>query len=312
MIDVIAEVNPDILMLTGFDFDAGLAALGAFADRLAAAGAPYPHRFGLRPNTGMATGLDMDGNGRLGEPRDAQGYGRFAGQGGMALLSRFPIDTSGVRNLSALLWADLPGAELPLAGGAPFPSPEAQAVQRLSTTGHWIVPIRWPGRRALSLLAFSATPPVFDGPEDRNGLRNADEIRLWLALLNGALETPAPQAPYVILGNANLDPVDGEGRHGAADALLSDPRLQDPAPTSRGAAAASDPQHSGDPAHDTAEWRASAEGGPGNLRVDYVLPSADLEVAASGVHWPSDGDALATVRRASRHRLVWVDLVPDS
>ncbi|MFV0332498.1 MAG: endonuclease/exonuclease/phosphatase family protein [Tropicimonas sp.] len=311
VISVIAGANPDILLLTGFDFDAGQVALDALAARLEEAGAPYPHRFSLRPNTGMATGLDMDGNGRTGEPRDAQGYGRFAGEGGMALLSRFPIDLPAVQDLSPLLWKDMPGAELPQVGGAPFPSAEAQAIQRLSTTGHWIVPVRWPGRQALRLMAFYATPPVFDGPEDRNGLRNADEIRLWQALLDGALEVAAPTAPFVLLGNANLDPADGDGRSPAIAALLADPRLQDPRPESPGSAAGADTGHRGPPALDTVDWPGAAEGGPGNLRVDYVLPSADLTVLASGVIWPSGGAALETVRAASRHRLVWVDLEPD-
>ncbi|MFN7599368.1 MAG: endonuclease/exonuclease/phosphatase family protein, partial [Cereibacter sp.] len=101
---VIAFADPDVLVLLGIDYDHGLVALGAFADRVAAAGSVYPHRFALRPNTGYATGLDMDGDGRLGGPRDAQGYGRFAGQGGMAVLSRLSIDPAGVRDLSGLLW----------------------------------------------------------------------------------------------------------------------------------------------------------------------------------------------------------------
>jgi hypothetical protein len=42
--------------------------------------------------------------------------------------------------------------------------------------------------------------------------------------------------------------------------------------------------------------------------VDYVLPSADLNVRGAGVHWPSDRPALDQAVTASRHRLVWVDL----
>ena len=87
---VIAQVDPDILLLTEFDYDHGGAALGALAERLEAEGLAYPHRLSLRPNSGLASGQDMDGDGRLGEPEDAQGYGRFAGDGGMALLSRLP------------------------------------------------------------------------------------------------------------------------------------------------------------------------------------------------------------------------------
>ena len=63
----------------------------------------------------------------------------------------------------------------------------------------------------------------------------------------------------------------------------------------------------GDPALDTADWPEAD--GPGNLRVDLVLPSRDLTLRASGVLWPAPGAPLAeAVAAASRHRLVWVDV----
>jgi len=289
---VIALASPDVLVLLGIDYDHDLAALGAFADRVAAAGAVYPHRFALRPNTGRATGLDMDGDGRLGGPRDAQGYGRFAGEGGMAVLSRLPIDAAGVRDFSGLLWRDLPGTILP--GGM---SAEVLDAQRLSTTGHWEVPVRLAGGETLRLLAWHATPPVFDGPEDRNGRRNHDEAALWLRLLDGALPDAAPAAPFVLLGDANMDPDRREGRPEAMLLLLAHPGLQDPRPMGAGGLA-------------TADFPEA--GGPGRIRADYVLPSAGLTVRASGVVWPAEGDPmLDVVRAASRHRLVWVDIETD-
>ncbi len=299
---VIRAVGPDILLLQDFDHDLDNVALTAFRDRLAEAGGPlYPHLFAPRPNSGLATGLDMDGNGRLGEPRDAQGYGRFSGQGGMALLSRLPIDREAARDFSDFLWRDLPGALLPERDGAPFPSARAQAAQRLSSVGHWQVPVILPDGRRLTLLAFHATPPVFDGPEDRNGRRNHDEIAFWNLLLEGALPYPPPEGPVVVLGDANLDPEDSEGRTEAIRALLSHPRLQDPAPTSPGAAAAGD-------ATDTVDWDEPV---PGNLRVDYVLPGRGLTVTGAGVWWPAPGSPEAEIAAAaSRHRLVWADVLP--
>jgi len=301
---VIAAVDPDILLLTEIDYDHGGAALSALAARLQAQGHSYPHQLALRPNTGMASRHDMDADGRLGEPEDAQGYGRFAGDGGMALLSRRPIGV--VRDLSDLLWADLPGATLPKGpDGGPFPSQAAQAEQRLSSTGHWVVELQG----GPTLLAFAATPPVFDGPEDRNGLRNADEIRLWQVLLGGGLGA-VPEGPVVVMGRANLDPVDGEGRHEVMGDLLVHPRLQDPAQRSAGGAAAADPDHLGDPGLDTADWR---DGAPGNLRVDYVLPDAALTVTGAGVFWPAPDDPRFALLGegglgAGPHRLVWVDV----
>ena len=304
VVDVIARAAPDILLLTGVDYDAGGVALAALADRLAQAGAPYPHLFATRPNTGRASGADLDGDGRLGRPRDAHGYGIFNGQGGMALLSRFPVALRA--DLSALAWAELPGARLPEVDSAPFPSARALAVQRLSQVGHWVVEVAAPDG-PVTVLAFHATPPVFDGPEDRNGLRNADELRLWSLFLDGALGHAPPSDRFVLMGNANLDPADGDGRRQAIRALLADPRVQDPRPASAGAPLVATPGHRGDPALDTVDWWEEDDG-PGNLRVDYVLPSADWRVAGAGVHWPVAGAAAEVAATASRHRLVWVDL----
>lgn len=294
---VIAEVSPDILLLTGFDWDYQGIALNRFVARLADAGVHYGYVHAPRPNTGMATGLDIDGNGRTGDARDAQGYGRFNGESGMALLSRLPPVTPEIRDFSDFLWQDLPDA---LIDGAELSS-DARAIQRLSTTGHWDVPVRTLSGTRLSLRAFAATPPVFDGPEDRNGRRNHDETAFWLRYAEGRLPVKPAPGPFVVLGSIDLDPVDGEGRRGALDALLA--RLGDTRPRGAGGQAAANPGHRGDPALDTAEYGDP----PGNLRVDYVLPSPDLTVTGAGVWWPL-GPAQETARQASRHRLVWVDI----
>ncbi|MEY8118802.1 endonuclease/exonuclease/phosphatase family protein [Falsihalocynthiibacter sp. BN13B15] len=307
---VIAHVNPDILLLTGIDYDLSNVTVRAFADALAGGGADYPHVFAALPNSGMASGLDLNGDGRLGSARDAQGYGRYAGANGMAVLSRYPIQDAGFRDFSDLLWKDFPQADLPQIDGAPFPSQTAQDSQRLSTTGHWDLPITTPDG-LLHLFAYSATPPVFDGPEDMNGKRSADETRFWGAYLDGALARPAPSGPFVILGNSNLDPVDGDGIKGVMQTLLDHPRVFDPHPSSLGGKAASDPSHLGDPALDTADWPGDGSS-PGNLRVDYVLPSSDITVVGSGVFWPQEGTPeaalLAEGEGITRHRLVWVDI----
>ncbi|MFB2594863.1 endonuclease/exonuclease/phosphatase family protein [Paracoccus sp. p4-l81] len=302
---VIAAADADVILLTELDWDYDARALNALTARLAAEGADYPHVFAPQPNTGLATGLDLDGNTRLAEPRDAQGYGSFTGQGGMALLSRFPIGPT--RDLSGLLWRDLPG-------NLSQDPPDIAAIQRLSTSGHWIVPVETPAG-TLDLLAYAATPPVFDGPEDRNGRRNHDETALWLRYLDGQLTEKPSENPVIVLGTPNLDPVDGDGQRAAITALLANPRLQDPRPTSPGGAAA--PQtgrnaaHQGDPALDTTLWPAEAADDPGNLRADMILPDARLTVTASGVMWPTPDDPLAaTIAAASDHRLVWVELTP--
>ncbi len=309
VIEVIAATSPDVLLLTGMDWDHEMLALSALEAGLAAAGAGYGHLYAPRPNAGLPTGFDLNGDGRLGGPRDAQGYGRFTGEGGMALLSRLPIIDDDARDFTSFLWRDLPDALLPGAGL----EPELAAKLRLSSMGHWDVPLRLPSGEALHVFAFLATPPVFDGPEDLNGRRNHDEAAFWLRYIEGALPLAPPSAPFVVLGDANLDPIDGEGRPEALRALLSHPALQDPRPVSAGAVAAATAQggpnstQSGDPALDTVDWPETSD--LGNRRVDYVLPSSGLLVRGAGVVWPAPGAPLAeAATAASRHRLVWVDI----
>lgn len=294
LVRVLVALDADVLLLTAVDYDHGGVALSLLADRLAAAGAPYPHRLALRPNTGLQTDFDVDGNGRIGDPRDAQGFGLFSGQGGMAVLSRLPVDAAAVRDFSGLLWRDLPGAltEDPA---------DLAAVQRLATTGFWDVPLVTDAG-PLHLLAWHATPPVFDGPEDRNGKRNHDEAAFWRLFLDGSLPMPPPAGPFVLLGDGNLDPSDGDGLRKGIGTLLAHPALQDPTP--RGDHARTEVAHAGDPALDTAFYD-----GLGGLRLDYVLPSASLQVTASGVLWPDPQDPLAAdLAAASRHFPVWVEV----
>ncbi|EPX83011.1 endonuclease/exonuclease/phosphatase family protein [Salipiger mucosus] len=262
----IAAVDPDVLVLTDIDYDRELVALTRLAALLEAAGAAYPYRFALRPNTGRPTGLDLDGDGLLGGPRDAQGYGEFSGQGGMAVLSRRPFGA--VRDFSALLWADLPG-------NLRIESDPAPGVQRLSSSGHWALPVKT-AAGPVELLIHHATPPVFDGPEDRNGRRNADELRLWLRYLDGDLGAPPP-ARFVLIGDANLDPARGDGRHAAMRDVLEDPRFRDPLPGQA-----------------TVSWEQT-----GPMRVSYILPSAGLRVSDAAVR---------PVAPPLAHRLVWVTL----
>jgi hypothetical protein len=291
---VLVALEADVVLLTAVDYDRGGIALRLLAERLAEAGPPYPHRLALRPNTGMQTGFDVDGDGRTGNARDAQGFGLFSGQGGMAILSRLPLDEAGARDFSAFLWRDLPGS-------LSDDPPDLAAVQRLATTGFWDVPVITDAG-PLHLLAWHATPPVFDGPGDRNGRRNHDEAAFWRLFLEGALPMAPADAPFVLLGDGNLDPADGDGRREGIGALLAHPALQDPEP--RGTHGRAEPGQAGDPALDTVLYPDL-----GGLRLDYVLPASALRVTAAGVLWPGPDDPLwPDLQAASRHFPVWVDI----
>jgi hypothetical protein len=296
-VTVLLALEADILVLTGMDYDPGLHALRALEARLAAAGRPYPHLYAPRPNSGQPTGLDVDGDARLNEPEDAQGWGPFPGAGGSAILSRFPLLTDRAVDYSTFLWRDLPQTLLP-----PDTDPALAGIQRLSSHSHLALPVALPDGTALTLLIWHATPPVFDGPEDRNGRRNHDEAAFWLHLIAGTLPFTPPQPPFVLIGDANLDPADGDGRAQAMTALLTHPHLQDPAP--KGQHGRREPGHLGDPALDTVLYPRL-----GGLRLDYILPSSDLPLVGSGVLWPAaDDPLLSQITAASRHFPLWVDI----
>lgn len=241
------HIRPDIVLLTRFDHDLNGVALAALADRLGAGGLPYPHRFAPAQNRGLPSGLDLDGNGRLGDPDDAQGYGRFSGDGAMALLLRLPV--AGVQDYSGFLWADLPGARL---GHVP---PAARPAHRLSSSAHWDLAVALPDGRRLHLLSWAATSPLYGA---RNPDRNHDEAAFWRHLLDGRLPMPPPPAPFVLIGLPNRAP--GQGDPAAMQALARHPALQ---PPSHGAS-------------------ALLKSGPAPLSL--IQPSAGLRVAASGVH----------------------------
>ena len=294
VVRVLVALQADVVLLTSVDYDRGGVALGLLADQLRAAGLDYPHHFAFRPNTGLQTGHDLDGNGRLGDPRDAQGFGLFSGHAGMAVLSRLPIDEGGARDFSDFLWRGLPD-------GLSDDPPDLASVQRLATTGFWDVPVET-AFGPLHLLAWHATPPVFDGPEDRNGRRNHDEAAFWRLFLEGALPMQPADAPFVLLGDGNLDPADGDGRREGIGGLLAHPALQDPGPG--GSHGRREPVQAGDPVLDTVIYDDL-----GGLRLDYVLPSADLTVTAAGVLWPAPDDPLLPdLTAASHHFPVWVDI----
>ena len=317
---IIAHTKPDILLLNEFDYDSNLVALTAFAEVLREQGVDYPYLFAQPVNSGEPSGLDLNMDGRTNDAEDAYGFGRFTGQYGLAILSRYPIDAPAARSFRSLLWRDLPGANLPRnPDGSSYFSDDVLDRFRLSSKSHWDVPVLV-NDRTIHLLASHPTPPVFDGPEDMNGWRNHDEVAFWQHYIDGTTFTDDQGqtrafdgGSFVILGTLNADPVDGDGRHDAIRALLAHPEIQDPLPASEGAAQS--PTHQGQigpQAQDTTNWPETD--GPGNLRVDYVLPSRDLTISDAGGFWPSDAAPEAKLLKSddglySDHILVWVELI---
>jgi hypothetical protein len=334
--EVIQRARPDVLLINEFDFDPAAADL--FRDNFlevsqnGAAPIDYPYAFIAPSNTGIPTGKDLDNNGSVGGGNDAFGFGAFPGQFGLVVYSKHPIDTDGARTFQHFLWKDMPGNLIP----TPFYSPDEVDILRLSSKSHWDVPIRI-GHRTVHFLVAHPTPPVFDTAEDRNGRRNFDEIRFWADYISpgrsryiydddGVRGGLQPGVRFVIAGDQNSDPLDGDSRPGAAQQLLDHPLINARfAPASAGAVEATALQgganatHRSDPRFDTADFSDTA---PGNLRADYVLPRRDMKVTDGAVFWPVQADPLFRLTGVfdsanwgpvngfptSDHRLVWVDV----
>ncbi|MBU2669014.1 endonuclease/exonuclease/phosphatase family protein [Actinoplanes bogorensis] len=338
--EVIQRARPDVVLLNEFDYDPEAARL--FERNFLAVsqnGAPaqrYPYRYVAPSNTGIASGFDLNNNGVIdttpGDQAygdDSYGFGLFPGQYGMVVYSKYPIDLKSVRTFQLFKWKDMPGNLIP----ADFYSPAARDVLRLSSKSHWDVPVRIHGR-TVHFLVSHPTPPTFDGPEDRNGRRNHDEIRFWSDYVKSARYIYddrghrgglKPGQAFVIAGDQNADPNDGDSYDSAVHQLLDNRLINSrTTPSSAGAAEAATLQgganatHKGNPKYDTADFADTA---PGNLRADYVLPRVGLRVKGSGVFWPVQADPLSRLSGVydpvwapvngfptSDHRLVWLDL----
>ena len=329
---VLQHIRPDVVLLNEFDYDPSGGTADLFQRDYLGVGQPgsapivYPYRYLAPVNTGVQSGYDLDRDGQVGgqgraRGNDAWGYGLHSGQYGMLVLSRYPIDLSRVRTFRTLKWSAMPDARVPRVPGSGVPwYPEATWREMpLSSKSHWDIPLATP-QGVIHLLASHPTPPTFDGAEDRNGLRNADEIRLWAEYVSGR-DAPwlcddrghcgglPAAAPFVIVGDLNADPDDGDSLPGSIRQLLSHPAIRtQPVPASAGAPerarAYGIPRHGAIATH-------TGDFGPrsGTLRIDYVLPSRRLQVRDSAVFWPGPASAEARFANGSDHHLVWADLV---
>ena len=318
---IIQLTRPDVILLTEFDyiesptqgveafFNNYLAVSQQGADPIA-----FPFYFYAPVNSGQPSPYDLNRDGKAtGVGADAWGFGFYPGQFGMLLLSRYPIIESEIRTFRQFKWKDMPGhLSTTLADGRPWYETTAWQQFPLSSKSHWDIPVQVAGKQ-LHLLASHPTPPVFDGPEGRNAKRNHDEIRFWVDYISGeqgnyiyddqgVAGSFDSKAPFVIVGDLNASPVEGDAIKAGIQRLLAHPRVQDPNPASRGGM-----EHSPDNPHaaqHTAAWR---------MRADYVLPGkCGIEVIDSGVFWPAPDEAdyqlVKTRQTSSDHRLVWVDL----
>ncbi|MGM0526628.1 MAG: endonuclease/exonuclease/phosphatase family protein [Pseudomonadota bacterium] len=322
--EILQRVRPDIVLLNEFDYVDAERGINVFMRDFLGQSQNgldpinYPHVYMAPVNTGLPSPFDLNRDGEAtGRGNDAWGFGWYPGQYGMVILSRYPLLTEQARTFQHFLWKDMPGHHVPQVPDEndelteqQWYSDEIMGQFPLSSKSHWDVPVQV-GDKVIHLLAAHPTPPGFDGPENRNGMKNYDEIRLFRDYItpgldhylyddNGVRGGLQKDASFVVLGDLNAAPGSG-GIDGAIEQLLEHPRVNDVKPMSKGGK-----RHSPDQANSeyhTAAWRK---------RVDYVLPSDDLIVKNTGVFWPIKGQQgyrLMSERGASSdHRLVWIDI----
>nr|WP_244671889.1 endonuclease/exonuclease/phosphatase family protein [Pseudoxanthomonas spadix] len=333
---VLQQIRPDLVLLNEFDYDQAHRAADLFQHKYLETPQPgggqplrYPYRYLAQVNTGVPSGLDLDNNGRIGGSgrdagNDAWGYGLHPGQYGMLVLSKYPIDPAAVRSFRLLKWSTVPGAVNPIdpRTSRPWYAAAAWAQLRLTSKSHWDVPVQTPGG-LVHFLVSHPTPPVFDGPEDRNGHRNAQEIAVWRHYLDNAPDAAwlcddagrcgglEANARFVIAGDLNNDPIDGDGHHAAIIELMEHPRmLRHPAPTSAGGAETARAYAARGLLRKGAPEQVTGDFGPksGAMRLDYVLPSVGFGYLGGGIFWPASGDRHAPIADGSDHHLVWAEL----
>ncbi len=293
---------------------------------------PIEYQVFMAPvNTGMPSGFDLDNDGEIvtsfplpaptkpdGTPgeqsergrayaNDCWGFGTFPGQYGMALLvdKRLTIVEKDIRTFRLFPWEYMPGAMLPTTtDGEPWFDSEELRFARLSSKSHWDVSVKLPNGSVVHVLCSHPTPPAFDGPEKRNHKRNHDEIRFWRDYISGAsaivddLGKPAglrDGSHFVILGDLNADAKEGTGvGNPVTDLLFANRRVrQTPPPVL-------DPKPADGEDLDPTDTAAFGK------RLDYVIISADIEVARAGVwrHRPTSWDG----GFPSDHFPVWAEI----
>lgn len=342
--EVIRGLAPDVLLLTEMSYDlpggpgsSDLSPEGSNATRLIEVYLGRASRDGTPPpeyrslmlgvNSGRASGRDFDGDRRattmFPQPRaaesdgsnppaaaqarayalDAWGYGEFPGQRGMALLFKAPIkidESAGVRTFRNFQWASMPDARRPEnpATGRDFYDFDSWQRLPLHTSSAWLVPMISPKGGRFWVLCGYTSPTIGDGPEGRALRRRLDEIRFLGDVLDladyieddefRAVPTELEKEPVIVLADLGLDA--NEPASGSLRDLLGHPRLS------------GSPEPVADlPIPALARTDTAREGG----RLDYALPSGELEVLGSGIYRETPGDSVVF---PSDRFPVWIDV----
>ena len=332
--ETVQRAAPDVVLLTDVDVDAGEDVAQSLRTNYLAVGTggqegiDYPHMYVAEVNNGVDTGADLDDDGIVGGSGDAFGPGDFAGQHGMVLYSKYPVDTDRIRTFTEFRWDQMPDNAIPEGAYSDL----ELSVPRLSSSAHWDIPLTVDGQTVHILAAQAGRAE--DGPTGAE--RHHDELRFWADYVSGAggqdgyivddagrsggIEDGAPFVLAGDLGPLTGTSLDEEAHPSAVARLLDTGTIQDPRPESQGAETLSSE------APDATEVAGREDGQWNLVRSDFLLPSSTVTASAAGVFWPVPGQLGSPLTRVSAdggtagergdttpsvHRLVWTDLVLD-
>lgn len=288
----------------------------------------YPFVENYPTNTGLFSGYDLANNGTAvaTDPDDALGFGFYHGHYAFALMSKYEIDTANTRTFQTFKRSDFEGAKNPIVApihdtqtcgeiestygvscGEAWYTDDEWNELRLSSKNHVDAPILIPtknGTKTINVLASHPTPSGFDKASDNNKLRNSQEIEFWLRYIEGSDFIYDDKGKhggfsgnsFVIMGDLNADALVGTGSQASYNGirkLMNNRRVNHSvsqvtgkfAPISQGAAEALNPASSWSGTHPYPEIRSAIFGS----RVDYAVPSSDLEVVDAGTYWQPEG-----------------------
>lgn len=356
--ETIQRTRPNVFLLAEFNNDGegkDMKAIEGFHDNYLAYAQndqlkpiSYQFRKNIATNTGKPSGFDLDNNGKATNiQNDAWGFGNYYGQYAFAVFSQFQIDENNIRTFQNFKWKDMPGetnlkivkcddpTKIPAGKSCDdnWYSDEAWEQFPLSSKNHADLPIIIPtpsGEQVIHFLVSHPTPPIWANAANHNVIRNHAEIEFWKDYIEsdnymyddkGITGGLAAGSKFVIAGDLNADPIQGDGDLTAINDLQKSPLVNIHAtigsqtPTSKGGPECFDLDIcTGDNKNTPYIDHITSKSG---LRLDHVIPSENLTVTDSGVFWPAsneDGYHLVYDKElgnskgvSSDHRLVWVD-----
>ncbi|MBW2522711.1 MAG: endonuclease/exonuclease/phosphatase family protein [Deltaproteobacteria bacterium] len=314
--EIVARFDPDILCIEELEYDlegvpvaeqvpgrfdggAQNAARIAAALNAATSGAPYEHTLITLSNSGFLWAGPDNGVLEFG----SRGAGELADMN-YGIVSRYPILKDQVRVVTDVAWSDLPDnvtAQMQSEIGAVVPEGYPLFSKALV-----IAPIDVDGE-VLVIVLLHPVPPIIYPTWP---YRNHDELGGARALLDGVLPgvDPLPEdARFVLVGDLNADPDDGDSLPGAIRQLLDHPRLVPYQPEGAGTGG-NNPQRNTNvsdcPSTTPIDPTASFQ-----LQLDYLMPSATIgEPLDGGVFFPAESADFDLACRGSDHMMLWAEL----